>query len=70
MAEKSYKKALYLEYFTVVQYIRAYSPSCRISAADRLIGFGLDSGIESAPARCLSGRLTRHGRVSEEEGAG
>lgn len=65
-----HKKALYLEYFTVgynilegvFSIIAGY-----LAGSIALIGFGLDSGIESLSGAVLIWRLSLHGRISEEE---
>ncbi len=65
-----HKKALYLEYFTIGYNILEGVFSILagyLASSIALIGFGLDSGIESISGAVLIWRLTRHGRVSEEE---
>jgi cation diffusion facilitator family transporter len=70
MTDGLFKKALYLEYFTVgynviegvLSILAGY-----LAGSIALIGFGLDSAVESASGGVLIWRLTRHGRVSEEE---
>jgi len=65
-----YKKALLLEYFTV-----AYNTAEAVLAivfgkmanSIALIGFGLDSIVESLSGIVLIWRLHKHGKISEEE---
>jgi divalent metal cation (Fe/Co/Zn/Cd) transporter len=67
---KLYKKALLLEYFTVgyniiegiLSIIAGY-----FAGSVALVGFGLDSAVESASGAVLIWRLAHHGRVSPEE---
>jgi cation diffusion facilitator family transporter len=70
MTDGLFKKALYLEYFTVgynviegvLSILAGY-----LAGSIALIGFGLDSAVESSSGTVLIWRLTRHGKVSEEE---
>lgn len=65
-----YRKGLYLEYFTV-----AYNTAEAVLAivfgkmanSIALIGFGLDSIVESLSGLVLIWRLHKHGKISEEE---
>jgi len=65
-----YRKGLYLEYFTV-----AYNTAEAVLAivfgkmanSIALIGFGLDSIVESLSGFVLIWRLHKHGKISEEE---
>jgi divalent metal cation (Fe/Co/Zn/Cd) transporter len=69
---KTYKKALWLEYFTVGYNVAEGVVSVVIgylTGSVALVGFGLDSGIESFSGTVLIWRLTRHGKVSKEEEA-
>jgi cation diffusion facilitator family transporter len=68
--EKEFKRALRLEYFTVGYNILEALTSVLfgiIAASIALIGFGLDSIIESVSGLILIWRLTRHNKVSEEQ---
>lgn len=67
-----HKKALYLEYFTVGYNILEGVFSILagyLASSIALIGFGLDSGIESLSGAVLIWRLSLHGRITacEEE---
>ncbi len=65
-----YKKALLLEYFTVVyNAIEAVAAIVfgKIANSIALIGFGLDSIVESISGIVLIWRLHKHGKISEEE---
>lgn len=65
-----YKKALYLEYFTVGYNILEGVLSILagwLAGSIALIGFGLDSGVESLSGGVLLWRLFKHGKISEEE---
>lgn len=69
---KAYKKALWLEYFTVGYNVAEGVVSVVVgylTGSVALVGFGLDSGIESFSGSVLIWRLTRHGRVSKEDEA-
>lgn len=68
--EKTYKKALFLEYFTVGYNVIEAAVSIafgHIAKSIALIGFGLDSVVESLSGMILIWRLRKHGKVSEEE---
>lgn len=68
--EKTYKKALFLEYFTVEYNVIEAAVSIvfgHIAKSIALIGFGLDSVVESLSGMILIWRLRKHGKVSEEE---
>ncbi|MBI5492334.1 MAG: cation transporter [Deltaproteobacteria bacterium] len=65
-----YKKALYLEYFTVGYNILEGALSILagwLAGSIALIGFGLDSGVESLSGGVLLWRLFKHGKITEEE---
>lgn len=65
-----YKKALYLEYFTVGYNILEGVASITaglMAGSIALVGFGLDSAVESASGGVLIWRLKKHGHISEEE---
>ncbi|MBE9528249.1 MAG: cation transporter [Proteobacteria bacterium] len=67
---ETYKKALWLEYFTVGYNVAEGVVSVLVgylTGSVALVGFGLDSGIESLSGAVLIWRLTRHGKVSKEE---
>lgn len=66
------KKALRLEYITVGYNLLEGAASIVagiIASSIALIGFGLDSGIESVSGGILIWRLTRHGLTLDEEEA-
>lgn len=68
--EKLYRKALWLEYFTVgYNVLEAFASLFFGSAAGSiaLVGFGLDSILESLSGLILIWRLRRHKNVSEED---
>ncbi len=69
MKEKLYKKGLFLEYFTVgynvVEAVVAIVFG-QIAGSIALIGFGLDSVVESLSGMILIWRLRQHGKISEE----
>jgi divalent metal cation (Fe/Co/Zn/Cd) transporter len=68
--EKLYKKGLYLEYFTVVYNMAEAAAAIlfgKIANSIALIGFGLDSIVESLSGLILIWRLKKHGKISEEE---
>ncbi len=70
MDPRFHRKALRLSYFTVGYNIveglvSIYAGSLAGSIA--LIGFGLDSFIESLSGSVMIWRFTRHGKISEEE---
>lgn len=65
-----YRKALLLEYFTVAyNVIEAVAAIVfgKIANSIALIGFGLDSIVESLSGLVLIWRLHKHGKISEEE---
>jgi len=65
-----YKKALFLEYFTLLYNILEAFFSIiigNLSNSIALIGFGLDSVVESLSGIILIWRLKKHGFVDEEE---
>ncbi len=67
---KLYRKGLYLEYFTVAYNILEAIVSITfgsIAGSIALIGFGLDSIVESLSALILIWRLRQHGRISPED---
>ena len=68
--EVLYKKGLLLEYFTVV-YNTAEAVGAivfgKMANSIALIGFGLDSIVESLSGFVLIWRLYKHGKISEEE---
>ena len=64
-----YKKALFLEYFTVgYNLIEAFVSILfgAIAGSIALIGFGLDSIVESLSGMVMIWRLRQHGRISAE----
>ncbi|MFC1982812.1 cation diffusion facilitator family transporter [Chloroflexota bacterium] len=66
---KLYKKGLYLEYFTVGYNVLEALASIifgGIAGSIALIGFGIDSIIESLSGLVLIWRLRQHGRISKE----
>ena len=68
--KKLYKKALFLEYFTVGYNIIEAVISVvfgHIAKSIALIGFGLDSVVESLSGMVLIWRLHQHGKISEDE---
>lgn len=68
--EKLYRKALLLEYFTVSYNIIEAFVSILFGAVANsiaLIGFGLDSIVESLSGCVLIWRLHKHGTLSEEQ---
>jgi len=67
--EKLYRKGLYLEYFNVGYNILEAIVSLvfgSIANSIALIGFGLDSIIESLSGLVLIWRLRQHGKISKE----
>lgn len=67
---KQYKKALLLEYFTVAYNIIEASVSIffgKIANSIALVGFGLDSMVESLSGLILIWRLRKHGKISKEK---
>jgi divalent metal cation (Fe/Co/Zn/Cd) transporter len=68
--EESFKRALRLEYFTVIyNFFEAIASILAggIANSVALIGFGLDSIVESLSGFVLIWRLKKHGRISREE---
>ncbi len=68
--EKLYRKGLFLEYFTVgYNIIEAFVSIVFGSIANSiaLIGFGLDSVVESLSGFVLIWRLRQHGKIPEAE---
>lgn len=68
--DKLYKRALFLEYFTVGYNVIEAVVSVvfgHIANSIALIGFGLDSVVESLSGMVLIWRLHQHGKVSEDE---
>ncbi len=68
--DKLYKKGLQLEYFTVgYNAVEAVVSIIfgRIASSIALVGFGLDSIVESVSGVILIWRLRQHGKVSEEQ---
>jgi len=67
---KLYKRALFLEYFTVgYNLLEAFVSILFGSMANSiaLIGFGLDSIVESLSGMVLVWRLSKHGKISAEQ---
>ena len=70
MNEKLYQRALWLSYFTVEYNIIEAIVSIItgvFAGSIALIGFGLDSFMESLSAIVMIWRFRKHGKVSEEE---
>ncbi len=70
MEERLYKRALRLEYLTVGYNIVEGIVSIFagwLAGSIALIGFGLDSGVESLSGAVLIWRLKKHGNVPEDE---
>ena len=68
--KKYYKKALFLEYFTVAYNVVEAALSIFFGSMAKsiaLVGFGLDSVVESLSGGVLIWRLHKHGKISEEE---
>lgn len=68
--ERLYKKGLALEYFTVGYNIAEAALSIFFGSMARsiaLVGFGLDSIVESLSGFVLIWRLRQHGKISEKE---
>ncbi len=66
--DKLYEKGLRLEYFTVAYNILEAVASIvfgSIANSIALIGFGLDSIVESLSGLVLIWRLRQHGKISE-----
>ena len=67
--EKLYRKGLWLEYFTIAYNVLEAAASITfgvIAGSIALIGFGLDSIVESLSGGVLIWRLRRHGQISKE----
>jgi divalent metal cation (Fe/Co/Zn/Cd) transporter len=65
-----YAKGLYLEYFTVVYNVVEAAVSIifgMLAGSIALVGFGMDSVVESLSALVLIWRLGKHGKVSKEQ---
>lgn len=70
MIERLYKKGLHLEYFTVGYNIAEAVASIvfgTIARSIALVGFGLDSIVESLSGVVLIWRLRKHGKITEAE---
>jgi cation diffusion facilitator family transporter len=70
LQSKLYKKGLYLEYFTVAYNIVEAVLSIffgSLAKSIALVGFGLDSIVESMSGMILIWRLRQHGKISKEE---
>ncbi len=68
--ERLYKKGLWLEYFTVGYNIVEAAVSIvfgTIANSIALVGFGLDSIVESLSGFVLIWRLRQHGKISPED---
>jgi len=68
--DKKYKKGLHLEYFTVGYNIMEAIVSIifgGIANSIALVGFGLDSIVESLSGAVLIWRLSQHKKITEEE---
>ncbi len=68
--ERKYRQALWLEYFTVIYNILEAVASLiagGIANSIALVGFGLDSIVESLSGFVLIWRLKQHNKVSKEE---
>jgi divalent metal cation (Fe/Co/Zn/Cd) transporter len=68
--ERLYRKGLFLEYFTVAYNVLEAIASIifgGIAGSIALIGFGLDSIVESLSGLVLIWRLRQHGKISEEK---
>ncbi|MFC1489685.1 cation transporter [Candidatus Latescibacterota bacterium] len=68
--EKEYKKGLFLEYFTVAYNIIEAVVSIifgSMANSVALVGFGLDSIVESLSGMVLIWRLSSHNKISVEE---
>ena len=67
-----YRKGLRLEYFTVGYNLLEAVASIvfgALAGSIALVGFGLDSVVESLSGLVLIWRLRQHGRISEEDEA-
>lgn len=70
MDSKLYKRALILAYFTITYNITEGMLSVFIgflASNISLIGFGLDSAVESFSAFIVVWRIKKHGKISEDE---
>lgn len=68
--EREYKKGLWLEYFTVGYNIVEAAVSIlfgSLAQSIALVGFGLDSVVESLSGGVMIWRLRQHGKISQEE---
>jgi divalent metal cation (Fe/Co/Zn/Cd) transporter len=68
--DKKYKQALHLEYFTVVYNLLEAVASIffgGMANSIALVGFGLDSIVESLSGFVLIWRLGKHNKISKEE---
>ncbi len=68
--ERLYRKGLFLEYFTVAYNVLEAIASIifgGIAGSIALIGFGLDSIVESLSGLVLIWRLRQHGKISKEK---
>ena len=68
--DKLYRKGLWLEYFTVAYNIVEAAVSIVFGSMAKsiaLVGFGLDSVVESLSGFVLIWRLRQHGKISPEE---
>jgi divalent metal cation (Fe/Co/Zn/Cd) transporter len=68
--ERKYRQALWLEYFTVIYNILEAVASLiagGIANSIALVGFGLDSIVESLSGFVLIWRLKQHDKISKEE---
>lgn len=68
--DKLYRKGLRLEYFTVAYNIAEAAVSIvfgTVAKSIALVGFGLDSVVESLSGCVLIWRLRKHGKISPEE---
>ena len=65
--ERLYRRGLYLEYFTITYNVLEATVSIifgSIASSIALIGFGLDSIVESQSGMILIWRLKQHGKIS------
>lgn len=70
MKQQYFRKALFLEYFTVAYNFAEAAFSIffgQVAGSIALTGFGLDSIVESLSGGVLIWRFHKHGKVSEEE---
>jgi len=70
MDSKLHKKALLLSYFTVGYNILEGVASIAaglLAGSIALVGFGLDSFVESISGSVMIWRFRKHGKISEEE---